>query len=154
MIPLWTTSPVHAGFTLTEWARTALVWGTHTAGTPGRRPPWTASPGWLCGSLLRAERQTGWLWDKGQERVANCHGPTGSLPPATPPPIYRLNWTGQRGPFRGPWPCNQFVLSSGIISCTIFIRQNQNHHHQMAFVPLKSLLKVLFLKTRFSAPGK
>lgn len=34
-------------------------------------------------------------------------------------------------------PCGQFVLS-GIISCTIFIRQNQNHYHQMAFVPLKS----------------
>lgn len=45
--------------------------------------------------------------------------------------------------------CDQFVLSSGIISCTIFIRQNQNHYHQMAFVPLKSLLKILFLKNEF-----
>lgn len=51
-------------------------------------------------------------------------------------------------------PCDQFVLSSGIISCTIFKRQNQNHYHQMAFVPLKSLLKILFLKISFTSPGK
>lgn len=83
---------------LKAYACAALVWGMDTGGAPGRLPPCTASaPGevlWITGLV----RETDGL-ALGQKPGVSSKLPW-PMPPATPLPIYRLNWTGQRGSLR------------------------------------------------------
>lgn len=93
---------------------------------------------------------------KRKQQTAMVHWVKCRQPPS---PIRRLNWTEQRGCLGVPGPAICPFCHQGLSPVPFFMKQNQNHYHQMAFVPSKVCLK-LFFKTSFnhirqeSTPGK